>query len=831
MKIQQALERKFQKHRIIFWYDTKCEMRDEFEAVSLPYVEKIELNNNEFGVKYHILREKPRQKFLLYREGDEPPALENWLLDVQLAHDVFQTDKVGLWLAELELPQQEFWHIVADHQAFFAAEARRSALKSILKSDDTATGIRLKMLAVCAETAADVRPDAILEALLDEFAAGQDEKINLVKRSALDEFFWKQLGQQFNYFSDKPTLRDFVLSLFKTGYALAFGDEAELSQGAQVFLNHWKDSQRHSAAFETLSAESAEALQIEDDLMARAEIPPATLDYFELVDRRILSDLAVQVTRHTISAEDCLQLVRQRRSTHWFEKKYKHAYEAIAHAARFIDLLNRTTFTISEPAAGVRNYAGVWHQLDMHYRKFIFHTRETKITEGLHPLYEHIENLYANKYLLPLNDTWQQTLNHLTEWESFGVEQQPAFFRQYVVPFLDNQKKVAVIISDALRFEIGVEFADRLEQESGYTAKVDPMVTLLPSFTALGMAALLPHSRLTIQGKDVLADGQSTQGTINRGKILAGAVPSGAIAVRAKDLMNMKRDDTREIFRKNSVVYVYHNEIDIVGDKRDTEEQVFAAAEKAQKNLLALVKKLIGANFSNLLLTADHGFIYQDRPIDDSDFSDIEYTGDEILQSNRRFVLGRGLRPQPGMMHFTASQIGLDGDVELLLPKSINRLRVKGAGSRYVHGGAALQEIIVPVVQINKKRADDVGYVDVEILRGASTVISTGQLTVTLYQSKPVSAKTQARTLRLGIYTQNGTLISDRHEVIFDFSSENPREREVQVKFVLSRESDTANGQEVLLKLEERIKETTKYQLYKSARYTLRRKFNTDFDL
>jgi len=150
MKIQQALERKFQKHRIIFWYDTKCEMRDEFEAVSLPYVEKIELNNNEFGVKYHILREKPRQKFLLYREGDEPPALENWLLDVQLAHDVFQTDKVGLWLAELELPQQEFWHIVADHQAFFAAEARRSALKSILKSDDTATGIRLKMLAVCA---------------------------------------------------------------------------------------------------------------------------------------------------------------------------------------------------------------------------------------------------------------------------------------------------------------------------------------------------------------------------------------------------------------------------------------------------------------------------------------------------------------------------------------------------------------------------------------------------------------------------------------------------------------------------------------------------------
>ncbi len=831
MKIQQSLERKFQKHRIVFWYDRKREMREDFDAVSLPGIEKIELNNNEFGVKYRILRAEPKQKFLLYREGPPPPDLENWLLDVQLAHDEFRADKVGLWLAELDLPQQEFWHVVADHQAFFAAESRRSALKSILKSDDTVNDILLKMLAVCARTAVDVRLGAILEALLDEFAEGQDEKIKLVKRSALDEFLWKQLGQQFGYFSDKPTLRDFVLSLFQTGYALAFGEAAELSQEeALVFLNRWKDSQRYSATFETLSAESAEALQIEEDLMARAEMPPATLDYFEWVDRRILSDLTVQVTQHTISAEDCRQLVRQRRSTHWYEK-YADAYEAIAHAARFIDLLNRATFTIPEPAAGVRNYAEVWYQLDMHYRKFIFHTRETKKIEGLQSLYEHIENLYANNYLLPLNDTWQQTLNHITEWGAFGVARQPAFFRQYVSPFLDNQKKVAVIISDALRFEIGVEFADRLEQESGYTAKVDPMVTLLPSFTALGMAALLPHSRLTLQKKDVLADGHSTQGTINRGKILAGAVSSGAAAIRAKDLLDMKRDDTREMFRGNSVVYVYHNQIDATGDDRKKEERVFAAAEEAQKELLALVKKLIGANFSNLLLTADHGFIYQDRPIDDSDFSDIEYTGDEILQSNRRFVLGRGLRPQPEMMHFTAAQIGLDGDVELLLPKSINRLRVKGAGSRYVHGGAALQEIIVPVVHINKKRSDDVGYVEVEILRGASSVISTGQLAVTLYQSEQVSAKTQARTLRLGLYTQDGTLISDRHEQIFDFPSENPREREVQMRFVLSREADTANGQEVLLNLEERIPETTKYRLYKSTRYTLRRKFTTDFDL
>lgn len=45
------------------------------------------------------------------------------------------------------------------------------------------------------------------------------------------------------------------------------------------------------------------------------------------------------------------------------------------------------------------------------------------------------------------------------------------------------------------------------------------------------------------------------------------------------------------------------------------------------------------------------------------------------------------------------------------IPKSINRLRLKGSGSRFVHGGATLQEVVIPVISINKKRQSDVGKV------------------------------------------------------------------------------------------------------------------------
>lgn len=83
-RITQALTRIFDKHRIVFWYDAKKELRKDYEALNLPDVAKIELLNNEFGVKYRVLREEPEQKFLLYREGPQPEEINNWLLDIQL---------------------------------------------------------------------------------------------------------------------------------------------------------------------------------------------------------------------------------------------------------------------------------------------------------------------------------------------------------------------------------------------------------------------------------------------------------------------------------------------------------------------------------------------------------------------------------------------------------------------------------------------------------------------------------------------------------------------------------------------------------------------------
>lgn len=126
VNIESAVSSLFKKYRIVFWYDAKRELRQEYESILITGVEKIELDNNEYGVKYRILQEAPNQKFLLYHAGPQPDDLENWLLDVQLVQGTFSADQVSLCMTDLSL-RPGFWDLVQEHAEFFKAESRRDA--------------------------------------------------------------------------------------------------------------------------------------------------------------------------------------------------------------------------------------------------------------------------------------------------------------------------------------------------------------------------------------------------------------------------------------------------------------------------------------------------------------------------------------------------------------------------------------------------------------------------------------------------------------------------------------------------------------------------------
>ena len=831
-KIQQALGNLFDKQRIVFWYDTRREFRADFETLDLPGVEKIELANNEFGVKYRVLREQPEQKFLLFKDGPEPEYLANWLLDVQLASgSTFRTDQVALWLAELELGPDAY-PLLEAHVAFFEATKRRERLKELLEPGDSQHALRQKMLAVCVGSD-DPRLDAMLEVLLAELASGSDTRSKLIERSGLHEHFWESMKRAYGYVSEQPGLQDFVIELFRSCFLSEVDVEFKprLTSEAKVFIRRWKDSRSHAQAFETLSAQCADILQIEDKLQGLEYRALMSVDEFEAIDRKILSELVREVSSRTVSAQEVEQWVRQRRQGHWFER-YQHVYQAIEHAAQFMQALELTQLEMGSLADGIQKYTQSWFRLDQRYRKFIHHARESGQASLLQSLSQQVENLYTNYFLSHLNVRWQRFVDACQQWEAPPLVSQANFFARFVQPYLERKGKVCVLISDAFRYEVGEELQSLIRREDRFDAELVPALSSLPSYTQLGMASLLPQKTLQIVedgSGEVVADGISATGTANRARILAQTVASST-TVLAKDVLAMGKEDSRALVRDHDVVYVYHNLIDKTGDTRDTEERVFGAAEETLEELLRVIKKLANANASNIVVTADHGFIYQDHPLQDSDFLTAVPEGDEILYIDRRFVLGRGLREHSSFKTFQPDQLGLAGSLQVQIPKSINRLRLKGSGSRFVHGGATLQEVLIPVISINKKRQSDVGKVDVELIGGGGKTITTGQLAVVLYQTEPVTDKRQPRRLRAGLYSLAGDAISDVQELSFDMTSSNPREREEAVRFILSRKADDFNNQQVELRLEEPVDGTSHHRPYLAVRYTIRRSFTSEFD-
>lgn len=828
-RIAATLSRLFDEHRIVFWYDAAKEMRGDYDAVDLPGVVKLEIANNEFGLKYRLLRQEREAKFLLYHPGPRPADADNWLLDVWFASAELKADQTAMLLADLGL-DLKLDAVVRDHMEFFRAKGRIEALKKILKPTDTATQVRLRMLAVCTGAAGGL--DTIIEALLADLAQERDEALKLIDRCGLTEVLWRQVGSAYAYQAKEPGIEDFALTLFKSCYAMILNEDASLNAEALVLFRRWKNDKTGAAHFETLSKRFVGPLAISTDVAKRDFRDLMDLDVFEEVDRHIIRQIVQGMANHTATPNEVLRWVMERQGSHW-HGQFQHIYRAIHFAAEFQKGLAEATLGMTSLAEGFQRYASSWYRLDQYYRRFIYHFEKSAMATLLGTLFERIENLYVNNYLVKLNDAWQEQLNKAATWTIPGVSQQMDFYRDEVGEYRRSSQKVCVIISDALRYEIAEEFLSRIRTLDRFDADLRPMLGALPSYTQLGMAALLPNKALRIAEDEstLVFDGNMpTSGSVNREKLLASGREGDRVTVQAADaIKGMKTDEAKALFRDHDVIYVYHNKVDAIGDKLTTEGDVTEAVEDTLDDLVTLVRKLTSANATNILITADHGFIYQHRELEESDFSVAEVQGN-VLARNRRFVLGKDLPSTPGMKKFKSADLGLTSDLDVLIPNSINRLRVKGAGSRFVHGGASLQEIVVPVVRVGKGRESDLRQVDVQIVNTGKSLITSGQVSVTFYQLRAVTDKVHQRQLRAAIYASDGELISDIHDLNFAFTSENARERELSKKFLLSRKADAYNNQDVFLRLDEQVGKTSHYQEYAHQRFQLKRGIATDFD-
>jgi uncharacterized protein (TIGR02687 family) len=302
------------------------------------------------------------------------------------------------------------------------------------------------------------------------------------------------------------------------------------------------------------------------------------------------------------------------------------------------------------------------------------------------------------------------------------------------------------------------------------------------------MASLLPHKSLTYKSKgEILVDGKPSGSLEQRGDVLNTVE---GMACKANDLVAMKKDDGRDLVSQYRVIYVYHNTVDAMGESASTEEKTFQGVRTAIDELENIIGYIINnLNGTYVVITADHGFLFAESAPTEPDKSKIDQKPEGTVHAKKRYLIGYNLPENDAAWHGkTEISACAEGQMEYWIPKAANRFHFVG-GARFVHGGAMLQEIVVPVItvkQIKGKSAKEtkVKPVTVNVL-GSSHKITTNRHRFELIQMEPVSERVKPVTLKIAIY-EGDEPVTNIEKVTFESASDKMDERKKWVQLTLS---------------------------------------------
>lgn len=819
-KIIQDLNRRFAaplpefyKRRIVVWIDEDQEFVDKLDEITLGGAKIVALTGaNNFYVKKLLAVDDPTSNYLVYRpfayESDE----DNWLLDVELYGEEFRADLVSMWMDEMGIPQTPALRRSSkQYRKFFNAQARRNKVSAQPVTPTTPAQLQMAIMAALAGLK-DAKPNAIIKAVLQ---AGLLKDSNAVYQEfvnyGIDEAFWRMVAQGTGYQDMDSDLTQLATHILLTASTRTM--RQEFLSGLQMFISSAHQAYCYDFVSDWMHSEDAKdiyeiAAYVENELKLPQrfiKLQVADLvetEVFPCVNEVILVKLMTEISDHIIDVDTITQTVEKRRTCVWYDD-VKNYYEGILQVAKMQAFFKEHSagFHTVEPAKVWKEYTTEYYIMDTYYREFHKSYSESlkNYHEELSDLFTHVmekvEGLYTTWFLGQLGNNWSDACaDNLREYgRVLEVPQQTDFYRRQVAA---SDSKVYVIISDAMRYEVAATLAEQLQRETQAKVDLKSMQGIFPTITKFGMAALLPHKELSVELKSgkterlaVLADGQSTEAP-NRDKLLKAADPA-SVALKYKDIIGMKRADRQALIKGMNVVYIYHDTIDEAGH---LESSIFTACDTAieeLKNMVRIIANEWGG--ANIIITSDHGFLYTHSPLSEDDKVDKTTESDQDVEIGRRYaIMQKGAQPQ---YLLPVKFLGGNTAYDVYAPRESIRIKMKGGGLNFVHGGISLQEMVVPVIEYHflrnqskeyKKNKSKYDTKPVEIsLLSANRKISNMIFSLNFYQKDAVGGNREAATYQLYFTDSSGKAISDVQKIIADKTSDNGQERTFRCSFNL----------------------------------------------
>lgn len=394
--------------------------------------------------------------------------------------------------------------------------------------------------------------------------------------------------------------------------------------------------------------------------------------------------------------ERVIQITSERSGSFWLNESIERQaqWEAIRFAAELGLASDVVDADLAKPprvvADWVERYAMTWHVIDRAQRhleawlpKLDDDPDDIAITA--------VRNRYDST-LERLAVGFGEALQH-AGWDYGSVLHQTSIFQDFVKP---TQGRVAYFLVDAMRYEMGGDLVGRLEG-LGEVA-IRPAVSVLPSITTTGMAALMPgaaqnYDVLDDNGKLVArVDGNTLPDLNARKKHFAARFPA-SIDFELGEMLQLTRKSLEKRIAKADVIVVRSQDIDKFGEGGGYLART--VMNTVIDNIVQAVRRLGDVGIPRAVIASDHGHIYASREREEA--MRIDAPRGATIELHRRCWIGRGGTTPPATVRVPASSLGNDSDLDFIFPQGCGVFRA-GGDLAFHHGGASLEETVIPIV-------------------------------------------------------------------------------------------------------------------------------------
>jgi len=787
LKIETKLNEEFAKsgRRLVFWYDEDGKFESMLPELTInAKIYRME-EATTFATKYMLEVEDKDSNYLIYANYEKPLNEDNHLTDIILYSGLFNPDPMQMFIGELRMPDRYVYLMKKNKKVFDSAERRQRFIDLQIEHYDEER-IELGILCVLCK-AKSVNFDEIVKCvLMDDIE--NSKHIAEFARFNMESTFWKYAEKYYGYRADHKDLESLVTCLLITyteqqiiGGSLGSSFKQYLcDKQANVvpFVSNFMNNMLCENRYNELAAMVAKRVNIATAISKMDIMRFEACDAFEDFDKEIIKRCIKElITNHNMISFHSFE--NNRLNLH-FGRKYVHEYKCVLHSYNMLKIIEDYKSPASAGEA-IAIYKSKYFGVDRNYRKFYLHYDALEDNSGFEILKSKVENSYTNDYLRKSTVDWSKMMPNALLGTDANINRQQRFYDKYVKTFKD---RLIVIISDAFRYECATELIDRFK-DSMYDTTLEYMLSSVPSYTQLGMALLLPHSTVALDSDNdynVLIDGASCGNMLSRNKILCN-YNADSLAISYNDIIAMKKADLRSTFAGKNVIYIFHDQVDAIGDKTATENEVFNACSVAINEIAGLIKKLTGnISSTNYIITADHGFIYKRDKIEESD-KVLLASGGKILL-NKRFILSQGNLDIDGAKCLSMGYIlGKESATCVTVPVGSDIFKAKGGGQNYVHGGGSLQEMLVPIVRVHtQKTMVEPNSVEISLL-SLSRKITNLITYIEFIQIQKIGDEIKSASFRIVFENDKGETITNEEILVADKKDEKPENRIFKKKF------------------------------------------------